>query len=134
MPARFLRAFLPAWLAGFCVAVAIVVLLARDGSDRDVLFVAARAAICAVPLGLVTVVPMAMLAWKRPFPLPLVLFGGIVVGSLPGLLQFAPGAPGALRAPPAGTHGGLHLAAAVGGAFVGSCLYGLAVDRRRRAA
>jgi hypothetical protein len=89
MRSRFLLRFLPAWLAGFCAAVALVVLLARDGSDRDVGFVAAWAAIYSVPLGFFTVLPLALMAWNRRLPDWLVLVGGIAVGSLPGLLQFA---------------------------------------------
>ena len=123
----FLR-FALAWLAGFASAVTFVVLAAR-GAESDLAFVAAWAAIYAVPLGLVTVLPLARLAWRRRLPGQLVVAGGVLVGSLPGILQYLAGILGPHRPPPAGTGDPLYLAAAVIGAAVGTALYAAAVRR-----
>ncbi len=128
---RFVLRFLLAWLGGFAAAVAVVVLAGRPGGDTDVPFVIAWAAIYSVPLGLLTVLPLALFAWRRRLPVPLVLLGGVAVGSLPGLLQYL---WGVWSEPLAGTGDPVYLLAAAIGALVGSCLYTYSVHEHWQAA
>jgi hypothetical protein len=126
---RFVSRFLLAWVAGFAAAVALILLIGRSGEDTDPAFVAIWAAIISVPIGLVTVLPLALLAWRRRISSRLVLLGGILAGSLPGVLPYIGSIWGNSR-----SGDPVYLLAAILGAVVGALLFSRALRQRWQAA